>query len=1235
MSRAWRLPKALRKVIQVSSRGGCSLDFASSFYQANIQAQAASLASPALGMEVQILQRLVYKNNSQHRSSLLMQKAREVLKIMALVHRLQLPDLLLDLHTMTQLSSSFAKSASGNNRGASGCRFTHCLPIREACVFTMARLIIGCSILQGVPQLIVSVHPLSCTGCSILQGVPQLIVSAARPLIAQVGSSYFMPLCMTLLGLLSRIQVLAMQMLLDCSKAYNALTTLLPLLPPSDASAWCSEQCGDAELLHITATSGLQAALNALADDTETGTCRTTIHHYSSSTSTEDNNVLIQPPPHESSPVEGVLLGRKRTAINEDLLMKETAFLAGITAATKHDQKMWWQWLPHMLVCKWVAVEQQTMNKHSDDTHPSTSPASHHQHLVMGTCSAAAASRSLLAPPRRNGLVGGKRNAARNWHQQQQWLRSQLGAAPINPALIIRSITCTDFPVAAGLLITPPQRLKVSVVPFPGNQSWQSLSNQLWEELGLMQGVEVMTVGTDDGCEVVDAPSAYINNKSSTLGREGSKLTSLLTSHAHRHQHQSQSTTTSSYKKGAAVTASTTLQQQQSAPQVSSSSLRITMDQKRNEEVPSLSMSQAAAARGDDQAYALHTVLQQQKRDSSRAADADAGADTSKAAGDSCSGRQTKRPILDMPYDELLVKPVLPVPMQSASLTAYHHYPSSASIDYDNINRQTNDKGVEESGQWDKANVILTSSDGTARTDNHQSQNAVQSLQTQGVGTARAPRDDSAAVAAVIIHGRTKAALGKPGTAAGGSGVASVASSSFFDMMGKSVASQQHHGVRTSSAQPSARLAVFEDRGSAGGGSIESSAWRIHRADGDPKGGKLLTGFKRKPDEDTALDGGGRAPSMGTDSGALSSGSGLLRLEELLGGLPPAGGISTRESKTVPSIFHSPVSSTSVVRLVSRTLKQQYDGSIEALVLLRVHDLLAESSTSRIGTSIHLIASCPNLTSLTLTLASTGLHMASVASALQRSGAVHTLRHLHIQSSQWKTLEQMSFLSDCVNLLSLEVHYHLPPYPPTCSQPGGGVASLGELLTALPRLTSFALCGCPLAPQAGPALAPALAALTALRQLSLNRQPLLSRPGGLSPVPQLLIQLTHLEELNLVGVCLASNSFLPDPRHMAPCVDILASCLKPLSKRLKRLDLSNNALTEFGIDKLLPALVGLSSLQYLLLSHNMIKGTEVPLRFMGILRQLRRLDLTGNLFEVDVCLDLAEKERPDLLVECA
>jgi Ran GTPase-activating protein (RanGAP) involved in mRNA processing and transport len=129
--------------------------------------------------------------------------------------------------------------------------------------------------------------------------------------------------------------------------------------------------------------------------------------------------------------------------------------------------------------------------------------------------------------------------------------------------------------------------------------------------------------------------------------------------------------------------------------------------------------------------------------------------------------------------------------------------------------------------------------------------------------------------------------------------------------------------------------------------------------------------------------------------------------------------------------------------------------------------------------------------------------------------------------------------------------------------------------------------------------------------------------------------LTHLEDLSLAGVCQAFYTFMPaDPRNMASCVDALTSCLKPLSNRLKRLDLSDNALTEFGVDSLLPALVALSTLQHLLLSHNMIKGTEVTLRVMESLRQLRRLDLSDNLLDVQECLKLAEQERPDMLVEC-
>eukprot|EP00887_Chlorella_sp_A99_P005672 scaffold1.g5672.t1 len=55
---------------------------------------------------------------------------------------------------------------------------------------------------------------------------------AASQLLAQLAHSFFMPLCLTSLAVLARVQVLAGQLLLDSARAYNAVAELVPLLPP-------------------------------------------------------------------------------------------------------------------------------------------------------------------------------------------------------------------------------------------------------------------------------------------------------------------------------------------------------------------------------------------------------------------------------------------------------------------------------------------------------------------------------------------------------------------------------------------------------------------------------------------------------------------------------------------------------------------------------------------------------------------------------------------------------------------------------------------------------------------------------------------------------------------------------------------------------------------------------------------------------------------------------------------
>lgn len=82
-----------------------------------------------------------------------------------MVRQLELPHVLSDLACMVQLATTLHQPR-GPKAAGRGSRQTHRLPVREACAFVMSKLLIACTVVQGLPRL---------------------AIAAAQPLTAQVG----------------------------------------------------------------------------------------------------------------------------------------------------------------------------------------------------------------------------------------------------------------------------------------------------------------------------------------------------------------------------------------------------------------------------------------------------------------------------------------------------------------------------------------------------------------------------------------------------------------------------------------------------------------------------------------------------------------------------------------------------------------------------------------------------------------------------------------------------------------------------------------------------------------------------------------------------------------------------------------------------------------------------------------------------------------------------------------
>ncbi|KAL6749708.1 hypothetical protein V8C86DRAFT_3031758 [Haematococcus lacustris] len=206
LPREWALPPECCAVLQLSALNG---DISSLIRQFSLPALQATLQCPDLWTEFALLQRLIYKNTSQHRSSTFMRQLRAVSRQLSLLQALQLPQCLGDLHAMTQLLPNNTKG--GPAGGAPGFqRQTVRVPCQEAVLAVLQRL--------------------RAAG-ALGHGLATALLAAAEQLTGQAARSFFMPLSLTGLAMLARIQVLASHFLSCCTSTYNSLSGLLPLLP--------------------------------------------------------------------------------------------------------------------------------------------------------------------------------------------------------------------------------------------------------------------------------------------------------------------------------------------------------------------------------------------------------------------------------------------------------------------------------------------------------------------------------------------------------------------------------------------------------------------------------------------------------------------------------------------------------------------------------------------------------------------------------------------------------------------------------------------------------------------------------------------------------------------------------------------------------------------------------------------------------------------------------------------
>ncbi|KAK9845469.1 hypothetical protein WJX81_007310 [Elliptochloris bilobata] len=155
-----------------------------------------ALARTDLSREAALLERLLYKNKQQHRASQHYRRLLEVRRHLRLLRDLQLPGLLADLAALALPPPAAAEQSRA--------------PAGEAGALALRRLAAAGRLLAEL-----------CTAAR----------RAAGALSGQLAHSFFMPLCLTGLAVLARVQALAAQLALDAARTYNALAAVVAVLP--------------------------------------------------------------------------------------------------------------------------------------------------------------------------------------------------------------------------------------------------------------------------------------------------------------------------------------------------------------------------------------------------------------------------------------------------------------------------------------------------------------------------------------------------------------------------------------------------------------------------------------------------------------------------------------------------------------------------------------------------------------------------------------------------------------------------------------------------------------------------------------------------------------------------------------------------------------------------------------------------------------------------------------------
>eukprot|EP00873_Tetraselmis_striata_P005519 jgi/Tetstr1/425783/TSEL_001566.t1 len=167
------------------------------------------LACQQLWLEVALLEKLMYKNKSQHRGAAHFKRMQEVIRNLRLLRELCIPQLVRDIG---EQAVSGQRVLAGQVPRA---------PSRQAVGFLLCRLHAGCQLVEAT---MAAVH------------------SATRQMFAQIAMSYFMPLALSTSAAMARVNELAGALMGDNATTYNLLVDLLPRLPsamplPADAAA--------------------------------------------------------------------------------------------------------------------------------------------------------------------------------------------------------------------------------------------------------------------------------------------------------------------------------------------------------------------------------------------------------------------------------------------------------------------------------------------------------------------------------------------------------------------------------------------------------------------------------------------------------------------------------------------------------------------------------------------------------------------------------------------------------------------------------------------------------------------------------------------------------------------------------------------------------------------------------------------------------------------------------------